>query len=235
METPRARCRRVVGIAVAALVAVLSCIGAAPAPVEASAPRSDRQPAKQPAKQPDTTLDDHPSGRDRTGRATGASRSDPDGLKNGGPDKPGGSGGFDRDKDGNNGCGNDDDFEDDNEGRCGRRRFSTTPMQTATGPVTPTVVAAGLVSSSPPRASGAEVPARLRFVVPGPVPADVVADPLPSPSVAFATTGIESDTITALAIALAALGLVFVLATRRSRRAPAPAPVPAPAPAPAPA
>ena len=37
-------------------------------------------------------------------------------------DKPGGTGGVDQaDQDWNNGCGNDDDFEDDNEGWCGRR------------------------------------------------------------------------------------------------------------------
>lgn len=38
----------------------------------------------------------------------------------GAADKPGGSGGFDSDKDFNNGCGNDTDFGDDNNGRCGR-------------------------------------------------------------------------------------------------------------------
>ncbi|MFN2587746.1 MAG: hypothetical protein ABR613_06495, partial [Actinomycetota bacterium] len=39
---------------------------------------------------------------------------------NGGADKPNGPGGVDKaDQDGNNGCGNDDDFEDDNEGWCG--------------------------------------------------------------------------------------------------------------------
>lgn len=37
----------------------------------------------------------------------------------GAPDKLGGSGGFDSDHDWNNGCGNDTDFEDDNNGLCG--------------------------------------------------------------------------------------------------------------------
>lgn len=66
----------------------------------------------------------HPSGRDKhceAGRSgvQGHSNSDPDGPANGGVDKPGGSGGRDLlDQDGNNGCGNDDDFEDDNNGRC---------------------------------------------------------------------------------------------------------------------
>ena len=75
-------------------------------------------------KAPDQTPNDHPSGKDRFGSAGGSgtqgkSTSDPDGMSNGGADKPGGTGGFDADKDGNNGCGNDDDFEDDNNGWCG--------------------------------------------------------------------------------------------------------------------
>ena len=72
----------------------------------------------------------HPSGKDRSvenGRSgnQGRSASDPDDdgkgpdRTNGGPDKPNGSGGADKaDQDDNNGCGNDDDFEDDNEGWC---------------------------------------------------------------------------------------------------------------------
>lgn len=85
---------------------------------------------------PDDVADDgdnaHPSGRDRSvedGDGTqGRSSSDPDDdgrgpdRSNGGADKPDGPGGVDpADQDGNNGCGNDDDFEDDNEGWCGRR------------------------------------------------------------------------------------------------------------------
>ncbi len=72
----------------------------------------------------------HPSGKDRSvengaSGNQGKSSSDPDDdgngpdRSNGGPDKPGGEGGTDKaDQDGNNGCGNDDDFEDDNEGKC---------------------------------------------------------------------------------------------------------------------
>ncbi len=77
----------------------------------------------------------HPSGKDRycepqrAGNQGGA-KSDPDDdgrgpdRSNGGVDQPGGPGGaYDWDQDGNNGCGNDQDFEDDNEGRClGRRK-----------------------------------------------------------------------------------------------------------------
>ncbi|MCU1378776.1 MAG: hypothetical protein JWN29_1759 [Acidimicrobiales bacterium] len=78
---------------------------------------------------PNNVVDDgdnrHPSGKDRSvenggSGSQGASSSDPDGTSNGGADKPGGAGGYDKaDQDGNNGCGNDDDFEDDNNGNCG--------------------------------------------------------------------------------------------------------------------
>ena len=85
---------------------------------------------------PNNVVDDgdnrHPSGKDRSverGRTgtQGRSASDPDDdgrgpdRSNGGADRPDGPGGVDlADQDGNNGCGNDDDFEDDNEGWCGR-------------------------------------------------------------------------------------------------------------------
>ena len=88
-----------------------------------------------PDKEPDTTLNDHPSGKDKNeepGRSgtQGKSTSDPDGEANGGADKPGGDGGFDADQDGNNGCGNDDDFEDDNNGNCGGRRVEAASTTT---------------------------------------------------------------------------------------------------------
>jgi len=77
---------------------------------------------------PNNVIDDddnvHPSGNDRSVENGGSNNqgnagSDPDGDANGGADKPGGQGGNDlADQDGNNGCGNDDDFEDDNNGRC---------------------------------------------------------------------------------------------------------------------
>ena len=51
----------------------------------------------------------------------GHAPSDPDFNGNGGIDKPGHTGGFSADRDGNNGCGNDDDREDDNNGWCGQR------------------------------------------------------------------------------------------------------------------
>jgi LPXTG-motif cell wall-anchored protein len=79
----------------------------------------------------------HPSGKDRSvehGRSgnQGKAKADPDNngkgpdRSNGGVDQPGRNGGTDKaDQDGNNGCGNDDDFEDDNEGRCGGAKPST--------------------------------------------------------------------------------------------------------------
>jgi hypothetical protein len=83
----------------------------------------------------------HPSGKDRhEDKGTqGYSTSTPDQNGHGperdfeGTDKPfvagDGAGGVDKaDQDGNNGCGNDDDFEDDNEGWCGGKpKRSTTP------------------------------------------------------------------------------------------------------------
>ena len=77
----------------------------------------------------------HPSGKDRheeggSSGNQGNSSSEPDAngkgpeRDEGGLDKPDGPGGLDiLDQDGNNGCGNDDDFEDDNEGLClGRQK-----------------------------------------------------------------------------------------------------------------
>jgi len=90
-----------------------------------------------------------------TGHTQGRSHSDPDGMSNGGADKPGCTGGIDGDRDGNNGCGNDADREDDNNGWCGRKPHggnaasapsspsttttSTTTTTTTTGPTTVTV------------------------------------------------------------------------------------------------
>ena len=80
----------------------------------------------------DNDDNEHPSGKDKSvehGNSgnQGNSTSDPDDdgrgpdRSNGGADKPDGPGGVDlADQDGNNGCGNDDDFEDDNEGWCGK-------------------------------------------------------------------------------------------------------------------
>ena len=87
---------------------------------------------------PNNVVDDgdnsHPSGKDRSVESGGSGNQgnaahDPDDdgngpdRTNGGLDQPGGPGGDDlADQDGNNGCGNDDDFEDDNEGLCRGRQ-----------------------------------------------------------------------------------------------------------------
>ena len=90
----------------------------------------------------------HPSGNDRheDKGAQGHSTSAPDENGSGperdyeGTDKSytvtaDGLGGVDKeDQDGNNGCGNDDDFEDDNEGLClGRQKATTTPPPAEVG------------------------------------------------------------------------------------------------------
>jgi hypothetical protein len=55
-----------------------------------------------------------------------------------GTDKPGGKGGVDKlDQDGNNGCGNDDDFEDDNEGNCGGKAKTKPPKDNPKPPKPP--------------------------------------------------------------------------------------------------
>lgn len=89
----------------------------------------------------DNDDNEHPSGKDRETNdgpeddTQGNSPSDPDDdskgpdRSNGGADKPGGPGGVDKeDQDPNNGCGNDDDFEDDNEGHCGGKPKPTPPI-----------------------------------------------------------------------------------------------------------
>ena len=99
--------------------------------------------------------DAHPSGNDRSvengGSANqGNATSEPDGngsgpeRDNGGVDQPGEPGGVDlADQDGNNGCGNDDDFEDDNEGLCGKPAKaspSNPPAEEESGEITPAIV-----------------------------------------------------------------------------------------------
>lgn len=104
-----------------------------------------------------TTADEgdnaHPSGKDRSCEQganagpeedgdddhQGTADSDPDARSNGGKDKPSHAGGADRDdQDGNNGCGNDDDFEDDNNGNCvGKPQDSPTPSPTRPPETTP--------------------------------------------------------------------------------------------------
>jgi LPXTG-motif cell wall-anchored protein len=80
----------------------------------------------------------HPSGNDRCEEPGGSgdqgnTPADPDEDDNGGVDQSGGSGGANQqDKDGNNGCGNDQDFEDDNNGNCGGTHDDVEPSEPPT-------------------------------------------------------------------------------------------------------
>ena len=142
---PRARRGYVLSLALCALLLVALALPAAAArPAGKGKPaKADKASTSQVTEDNDTNdgdtpnnvVDDgdnrHPSGKDKSvekGNSgnQGKSTSDPDDdgrgpdRSNGGADKPDGPGGVDlADQDGNNGCGNDDDFEDDNEGWCG--------------------------------------------------------------------------------------------------------------------
>ena len=104
-----------------------------------------------------------------TGQTQGRSHSDPDGMSNGGADKPGCPGGFDADQDGNNGCGNDADREDDDNGNCGRKKAGaggeSAPSPTTTTSTSTTTTTTGPATVTP-------------VVEPGPVePSDCQVDP----------------------------------------------------------
>ena len=124
-----------VAVLIAAFMALFLISGTA-----AAAPKADGH-----EKTEENDDNHHPSGKDRTnepddaeeGEFQGKSKSEPDdddhgperdfdegdgANEDGIEDKPGMGGGMHTsDQDGNNGCGNDDDFEDDNEGLCGPR------------------------------------------------------------------------------------------------------------------
>jgi hypothetical protein len=90
-----------------------------------------------------------------TGQTQGRSHSDPDGMSNGGADKPGCTGGIDADRDGNNGCGNDADREDDNNGWCGRKPQGdngtpATPPPAPTTTTTSTSTTTTTTTTAPP-------------------------------------------------------------------------------------
>lgn len=90
------------------------------------------------------------------GDPQGHAPSDPDWTGNGGLDKPGETGGFNDDRDGNNGCGNDSDREDDNNGWCGKRPAALEPPEPpgppppAPKPKPPSIVLSG--KTTPPSA-----------------------------------------------------------------------------------
>jgi hypothetical protein len=166
-----------------------------------------------PDKQPDTTLDDHPSGNDRSvepgnSGTQGKSESDPDKVANQGRDKPEDVGGFDSDKDGNNGCGNDDDFEDDNNGNCrGRVQSSTTPVTTTE--TTPTKTETTLTTPALQSTTSATSPSVLGVTLTRePLPA--VAGATAVRSGALAATGFPTTTLVGFAFLLITLGALLV-------------------------
>jgi len=170
----------------------------------------------------------HPSGNDKHVEAGGSGNqgkavSDPDDdgrgpdRTNRGVDQPGGAGGLDiLDQDGNNGCGNDDDFEDDNEGNCGGKPFA--PSQNG-GPTSqnggPTSQNGGPTSQNPPivAAGGVEAqvgPAGMASLNGGGGPVAGPPAPVPVPELAF--TGANLDFLVRGMMALALLGAALVTA-----------------------
>jgi hypothetical protein len=183
---------------------------------------------------PDTTLNDHPSGKDRTvepgnSGTQGKAVSDPDATTNGGADKPGMTGGFDSDKDGNNGCGNDNDFEDDNNGWCGHHPKPThavhnTTATTSSSNTTPTTVSSQVAGTSTTTAGASVLGENL--VRAAAAPAAVLAESstraattaAAAPST-LARTGADSLWLAGIGLLLMAMGGTAVLAADRRRLA----------------
>ena len=168
----------------------------------------------------------HPSGQDKHVEAggsgnQGSAASEPDANGTGperdagGLDQPGGPGGMDLlDQDGNNGCGNDDDFEDDNEGWCGKpseqAQVETLPSVTqppVSGEVLGEVEKAGQAGKA--ERPGAEVLGELETA-----PA---AGAVGAAGLAF--TGVESWPLVALALGLALAGTALIVMGRRRAHA----------------
>ena len=187
----------------------------------------------------------HPSGNDRhEDKGTqGLSTSDPDDdgrgpdRTNGGPDKPfattDGSGGVDRaDQDGNNGCGNDDDFEDDNEGWCGK------PAEAGPPPPPPVVTTGGGGGGGGSNTggggggggtTGAVLGSQLQNAAPAPLVAEVRTEvlgetierptvtPAPAPKAAVLGVNLARTGFSTVMLALIGLALVlFGVAVKRS-------------------
>jgi hypothetical protein len=130
---------------------------------------SDQKSSAEKAREGNKVTCFQPDGETNT---QGRSLSDPDGDTNGGADKPDPdcTGGVDAtDRDGNNGCGNDADREDDNNGRCGRQKAergrpdrpaattttstSTTTSTTTTSTTSPVTVSAAGTMLQPAEAA----------------------------------------------------------------------------------
>ncbi|MGH2684420.1 MAG: hypothetical protein ACRDJP_03020 [Actinomycetota bacterium] len=184
----------------------------------------------------------HPSGKDRHEEGggsgnQGSSSSEPDGnghgpeRDQGGLDKPDGPGGLDLlDQDGNNGCGNDDDFEDDNEGWCGKPTEQTSggskeeaSIDTETGETGPVSVVTAEAESPDEAAAvlGVTALAGEDETAPADVLGVVVRSAGPAPAVAgfpLAFTGGNSLVLAAVALILAVAGTMLILLGRRTAR-----------------
>jgi hypothetical protein len=185
---------------------------------------------------------EHPSGNDRSvenggsgnqGNATSEPDQNGSGPErdNGGLDQPGGPGGADlADQDGNNGCGNDDDFEDDNEGLCGGKPAPATTVPpvvvtpgTVTPGVTPATVTPGSVLSAEVEAAAPSVPTQVLGVTLERPAATAMVAPAAAAAVRSATevrgatlarTGFGTGALVVLAIGLLLAGFSMV---RRSK------------------
>jgi hypothetical protein len=151
----------------------------------------------------------HPSGKDRSvehGQSgdQGKSPSDPDREENGGPDKPGEAGGLDvEDQDRNNGCGNDDDFEDDNNGNCFGVTTTVPQVETFTEATTTTTTTTTLQPSGP-AVLGVQIEQ----------PAAPQAAPAQVAGVQMARTGSGIQDLAGLGIALFLIGLIVAVTCR---------------------
>ena len=114
--------------------------------------------------------------RTRSPQATNIGSCDDD---DGAADSPGGSGGFDADKDWNNGCGNDTDFEDDNNGQCRGPQRATTTVTPPTKPTKPTTTTS-TKPPAPPRSSSDATPPGRSATTPADSDAPSTARPRPS-------------------------------------------------------
>lgn len=125
----------------------------------------------------------------------GKAPSDPDGDGNGGLDKPGEAGGFDDDKDGNNGCGNDADREDDNNGWCGLKPKPERPIKPSKPPKPPGGPPPGIPPAGPPPGGPPPGEPPPEIGDEGPPPAQILPGPplrRPSPEgPGLATTGVD--------------------------------------------
>jgi hypothetical protein len=124
----------------------------------------------------------------------------------GAADKPGGSGGFDADKDWNNGCGNDTDFEDDNNGNCGGRKAEKPPEKSQVEKPKPQVEKPK--PPNPPLVAGGQIPPR-------PVGITAIAAAPPRPVQTLPVTGFGVIEMFLSGTSLIALGKLML---RRQKR-----------------